>query len=66
VHGSFSSSSVFLSTTGLDGFENNCSTMTLKTNYGAWTFMNDGNLSWFLIDSYNNTMLVSTIRTTLT
>lgn len=66
VHGSFSSSSVFLSTTGLDGFENNCSTMTLKTNYGAWTFMNDGNLSWFLIDSYKNTMLVSTIRTTLT
>ena len=60
IYGSFSTSSVFLSTTGLDGFENNGSTMTLKTNYGAWTFMNDAVTKWYLVDSYKNTMLVST------
>jgi len=61
IYGSFSTSSVFLSTTGLDGFENNASTMRLNTNYGAWTFMNDAITKWYLIDSYKNTMLVSTI-----
>ena len=59
IYGSFSTSSVFLSTTGLDGFENNGSTMTLATSYGAWTLMNDAMTKWFLIDSYKNTMLVS-------
>lgn len=61
IHGSFSTSSVFLSTTGIDGFENNGSTMRLNTNYGAWTFMNDAMTRWYLIDSYKNTMLLSTI-----
>ena len=60
IHGSFSTSSVFLSTTGLDGFENNGSTMRLATNYGAWTFLNDAVTKWYLVDSYKNTMLVST------
>ena len=60
IYGSFSTSSVFLSTTGLDGFENNGSSMILSTNYGAWTLMNDAMTKWFLIDSYKNTMLVST------
>ena len=60
IYGSFSTSSVFLSTTGIDGFENNGSTMKLDTNYGAWTLMNDAMTKWFLVDSYKNTMLVST------
>lgn len=60
IYGSFSTSSVFLSTTGIDGFENNGSTMKLDTNYGAWTLMNDAVTRWFLVDSYKNTMLVST------
>ena len=60
IYGSFSTSSVFLSTTGLDGFENNGSTMRLATNYGAWTFLNDAVTRWYLVDSYKNTMLVST------
>jgi len=62
IYGSFSTSSVYLSTTGLDGFENNGSTMTLATNYGAWTFLNDAVTRWYLIDSYKNTMLVSTFN----
>lgn len=61
IYGSFSTNSVFLSTTGIDGFENNSSTMRLNTNYGAWTFMNDAMTRWYLIDSYKNTMLLSTI-----
>jgi len=61
IFGSFSTSSVFLSTTGLDGFENNGSTMRLATNYGAWTFLNDAVTRWYLVDSYKNTMLVSTL-----
>jgi len=61
IYGSFSTSSVLLSTTGLDGFENNGSTMRLATNYGAWTFINDAVTRWYLVDSYKNTMLVSTI-----
>lgn len=61
IYGSFSTNSVFLSTTGIDGFENNSSTMRLNTNYGAWTFMNDAMTKWYLIDSYKNTMLLSTI-----
>jgi hypothetical protein len=60
IYGSFSTSSVYLSTTGLDGFENNGSTMRLATNYGAWTFLNDAVTRWYLVDSYKNTMLVST------
>ena len=58
IYGSFSTSSVFLSTTGLDGFENNASTMRLDTNYGAWTFLNDAVTRWYLMDSYKNTMTV--------
>ena len=61
IYGSFSTSSVFLSTTGLDGFENNGSTMVLNTNYGAWTLLNDAVTRWYLVDSYKNTMLVSTL-----
>ena len=64
IYGSFSTSSVYLSTTGLDGFENNGSTMKLDTNYGAWTFLNDAVTRWYLIDSYKNTMLVSTFNYT--
>ena len=60
IYGSFSTNNVKLSTTGLDGFENNGSTMVLNTNYGAWTFMNDAVTKWYLMDSYKNTMLVST------
>jgi hypothetical protein len=33
--------------------------MTLATNYGAWTFLNDAVTRWYLVDSYKNTMLVS-------
>lgn len=61
IYGTFSTSSVFLSTTGLDGFENNGSTMRLATNYGAWTLLNDAVTRWYLVDSYKNTMLVSTL-----
>ena len=61
IYGSFSTSSVLLSTTGLDGFENNGSTMSLSTNYGAWTLMNDAVTQWYLVDSYKNTMSISTI-----
>jgi hypothetical protein len=60
IYGSFSTNNVKLSTTGLDGFENNGSTMVLNTNYGAWTFLNDAVTRWYLVDSYKNTMLVST------
>ena len=61
IYGSFFTSSVFLSTTGMDGFENNVCTMTLKTNYGAWTFMNDGLTNWHLIDTYKNTLAIKGI-----
>jgi hypothetical protein len=33
--------------------------MRLNTNYGAWTFLNDAVTRWYLVDSYKNTMLVS-------
>jgi len=65
IYGSFSTSSVFLSTTGLDGFENNGTNMRLATNYGAWTFINDAMTRWYLIDSYKNTMLLSSFTTTV-
>jgi hypothetical protein len=35
--------------------------MRLATNYGAWTFINDAMTKWFLIDSYKNTMFVSSL-----
>jgi hypothetical protein len=59
IYGTFLTNPVYLSTTGLDGFEGSVSSMTLNTNYGAWTFINDATNRWILMDSYNNTMLVS-------
>jgi hypothetical protein len=62
IKGSFSNSSVNLYTTGLDLFENGIPILTLATNYGAYTLMNDSVSKWFLTDSYKNTMLVSTVN----
>lgn len=62
IFGASQNSSIFLSTTGADIIERSTVTTTrLSTSYGAWTFMNDGNRTWFLADMYANTMFISTL-----
>lgn len=60
IFGAAQNSSIFLSTTGADIIERSTATTTrLSTSYGAWTFLNDGNRTWFLADMYANTMFIS-------
>ena len=52
---------IILSTTGIDGI----STSILSTNYGTWFLVNDGIKSWFILDSYTNSVSTGT-KTVLT
>lgn len=52
---------IYVSTTGSDRFEySNISCFQLSYPYGAWTFLNDGVSTWFLTDSYLNTLFIQT------
>lgn len=52
---------IVLSTTGIDSI----STTNLSTNYGTWFLLNDGIKSWFILDSYTNTLSTG-VKTVLT
>lgn len=48
-------SSILVSTSGIDYFEySTTSTFILSQSFGSWTFMNDGDKSWFLVERYLN------------
>lgn len=51
---------ILVSTTGVDSFEySTTSSFVLSENYGAWTFTNDGISSWFLTETYLNTLYIN-------
>jgi len=60
VYGNAATSSLRLSTTGVDTIErSNANSLVLSNSYGAWWFTNDGRNRWFLVDAYfNNTFIM--------
>jgi hypothetical protein len=59
IAGTFATNNVTLTPTSPDTFENTLTTLTLSTNYGAWTFLNDGVSIWFITDYYDNSLTLS-------
>lgn len=52
-------SSILVSTSRNEYFEySTTSTFVLSQSFGSWTFMNDGDRSWFLIERYLNNVAV--------
>jgi hypothetical protein len=60
LYGNATTSSLRLSTTGVDTIErDNVRSVALSNAYGAWWFTNDGLSRWFLTDAYLNTLYLS-------
>ena len=53
---------ITLTTHGLDRFETGISSIFLSSNYGSWTFTNDGISNWLMTDLYTNTLPFHTER----
>jgi hypothetical protein len=59
LYGNANVSSLRVSTIGMDYIEqSDTKTLALSNAYGAWTFLNDGNLSWFLTNAYLNNLAI--------
>lgn len=57
TYGTASSQYIQLSTTGIDTVERGSTqSVRLSTSYGSWIFTNDGVNTWFLIDTYKNSL----------
>jgi hypothetical protein len=57
VYGNSATNYIHVSTTGANQFERSLNTqLRLSTNYGSWTFTNDGTNKWMYLDVYENTV----------
>ena len=57
TYGTASSQYIQLSTTGIDTVERGSTqSIRLSTSYGSWMFTNDGVTTWFLVDTYKNSL----------
>lgn len=61
MYGNAVNSTLRLSTVGYDRIDfSNCSSCSLSNAYGAWTFLNDGVVNWYLTNAYVGGFTVTT------